>query len=1182
MGTCPSCGAAHEDGARFCASCGASLVGTCASCGAELPDGAAFCPACGTPTAPPGEVAPGGERKLVTVLFADVTGSTSLGERLDPERLREVLQTYFDAMREEIEAEGGTVEKFIGDAVMAAFGVPAAHEDDPARALRAASRMLTRLEAVNDELATRDDVRLRIRIGVNTGEVLASTSPRPGEPMVTGDAVNAAQRLQAAAEPGTIVLGERTARSVPRAALVDLGPLDLKGKAAPVRGYRLDPEVVPGTERGVPGLRAAMVGRDAEMDVLRSLYARAATEGRPSLVTVYGDAGVGKSRLTREFLAWAEGRDPAPLVLTGRCLPYGDGVAYWPLAEILKGHAGILDTDGPDLAIEKVRKLGHDLLTTQVAADPGLATAALAYTIGLPDPDAPFDEMDPQRVREEVDAAWRSFFTALAVATPTVVVIEDIHWADPVLLDLLEALADRSEGPLLFLCPSRPDLTSRRATWGGGRRAMSAISLDPLSADESQDLIQLLLSVDDLPPSVHTTMVERAEGNPFFLEEIIRRLIDDGSLVREGDRWRAAAAIAEVEIPDTVQAVLASRIDLLDAADKRILQTAAVVGRVFWPGPVAELTGTSRTDVAGGLERLQDRELVLSRSGSTLAGEREYLFKHILTRDVAYESLPRRERAGAHREVATWLETTAGERAGEFAELLAHHCGTAFELGRDLGDAVDDGVRREAHRWSLIASGNARKRLVLRKAERLAETALALAVGDAERTDALESLAKAGFALALGDVAWRYFREAMEACERVEPFDGPRAAYLCARACEIPVRWPGSMRSTLPPEADVRAVLDRGFAALPPGDSPELVRLLGLRAGLPFAYPSEDITLEELETCEAAGIEAAEAALRLGLPDLASGAFDAALGGWIAQGLYGRAEHAWNLRRAIAPQLTSVAEIGDLFAMGAWLRTLTGRYREAIEVADEGLAQVAGRGPNLEIHARGWKVVCCDRLGRWDGSIAEFAHIRDLLGDQRDAPPYYAAASFAVVSAIHARRGERVQSDALADLVTAMAAHQGTRLYPDAIKMHLARGEIDQARARPLPGGWRVMAGETLEARAQAVAAAGAWDEVPALLEQMRACAAASPWPALEAEIQRLHGRAALAAGDGVEAMTWLAAASAAYAELGCLWDQSVTDLEIAEAGDPDAAARAVSAAQVFERLRTPTHLARARALIRA
>ncbi len=1177
MGTCPNCGAAHPDGGRFCASCGASLSPACTSCGADLPDGAAFCPDCGTPTAAARAGTPTGERKLVTVLFADVTGSTTLGERLDPERLREVLETFFAAMREEIEAEGGTVEKFIGDAVMAAFGVPVAHEDDPARALRAAARMLTRLGSVNDELSARHDVRLQIRIGVNTGDVLATVNPQPGEPMVTGDVVNAAARLQAAAEPGTVVLGERTARSVPRARLIDLGNLDLKGKAEPVRAYRLAGEDVLEAERGVPGLRAPMVGRDSEMDLLRSVYARAVAERRPSLVTVYGDAGVGKSRLTREFLAWAESQTPVPLVLRGRCLPYGDGIAYWPLAEILKGHAGILDTDAPDLAIEKIRKLGHDLLTTEVTADPTLATSALAYTIGLPDPDSPLEAMDPEQVRDEVEAAWRSFFTALAGGAPTVVVVEDIHWADPVLLDLLETLADRVEGPAVFLCPSRPDLTSRRPTWGGGRRSMSAIALDPLSVDEAQHLIGLLLTVDDLPPSVHTTMVERAEGNPFFLEEIIRRLIDDGSLVRESDRWRATATIADVEIPDTVQAVLASRIDLLDPGDKRLLQAAAVVGRVFWTGPVAALGAVARTDVADAMRRLEDRELVSSRAGSTLAGEREYLFKHILTRDVAYESLPRRERVTAHRTVAGWLEATAGDRASEFSESLAYHGATAVQTAREIGDPPDEELRKSALRWTLEASRAARKRLVFAKSERLAQSALDLAADDAERTDALEALAKVMLDQTVGDLAWRYFNEAADACERVEPFDELRVARLCARACEIAQRWPGSMRGGTPPEEEVRALLERGFSALPPGDSEERIRLLGLRASWLFAFPRDDASMEELEMGETAGMEAAEAAIRLGLPNLASAVLDQANGPYLSRGLYDRAERSWLRRRKIMPQVTSVTEIGDFYAMGAWMRTVTGRYEEALALADEGIARIGGRGPNVEIHGRGWKVRALEALGRWDEAVAELDVIRGFLGDRRDAPPYFCAAAYAKVAAIHARRGERVESDMLAHIVMRMPSERGVQLYPDMLKMHLARGEVGEARARMLPDAWRTLVGDALEARARAAAAARAWDEVPALLDEMRTCAASSTWPALEAEIARLEGRTALAAGDVERGLERLTTASAAWSALGCIWDAAVTDLEMAEAGG--AASRAASAAATFERLRTPSYLARARAV---
>ena len=423
----------------------------CTACGASLPVDAAFCPACGQAVTTASRA--GEERRLVTIVFADVTGSTELGERLDPERFREVMQAYAQAMREEIEAEGGSVEKFIGDAVMAAFGVPTAHEDDPARALRAAQRMLERLERVNAELAATDEVALQIRIGVNTGDVLAAVDPAPGEAMVTGDAVNAAARLEAAAAPGQIVVAERTASSVRGFLFEDLGALELRGKARPVRAFALGAAVANAPQRGIPGLSAPMIGRDDELAIMRAVFERVIGEARPATVTIYGDAGLGKSRLTLEFLAWAERTEPAPLVLRGRCLPYGDGITYWPLAEILKGHAGILDSDPTELAIEKVRKVGRELLSADVSPDPARSAAALAYTVGLEDPDVSFVGVDPKEVRAEVHEAWRMFFSALALDGSVVVVVEDIHWADPVLLDLVEELSARAQGPILFVCP---------------------------------------------------------------------------------------------------------------------------------------------------------------------------------------------------------------------------------------------------------------------------------------------------------------------------------------------------------------------------------------------------------------------------------------------------------------------------------------------------------------------------------------------------------------------------------------------------------------------------------------------------------------------------------------------------------------------------------------------------------
>ncbi|HVF08270.1 MAG TPA: adenylate/guanylate cyclase domain-containing protein, partial [Actinomycetota bacterium] len=375
MPTCATCGTTNTGDARFCSSCGESLLSKCPSCGAELAADARFCSTCGASVSG-GTAGLVEERRVVSVLFADVTGSTTLGELLDPEQLREVMASYFGAMREEIEAEGGTVEKFIGDAVMAAFGVPAAHEDDPARALRAALRMRRRLDLVNAGLEATHGLSLQIRIGVNTGEVLASGGGAPGEPMVTGDVVNTAARLQSAAEPDEIIAADRTRRAVRGFRFGERRELRLKGKAEHVLASAL----LGGSGEVINvGLSAPMVGRDAEMELLQTMFRRTSSEHRPHLVTIYGEPGVGKSRLTHEFIRWAEAHDDAPVVVRGRCLPYGEGITYWPLSEILRGVAGIADSDTPALALDKIRALGETLVG---GADPERATAALAFTTG--------------------------------------------------------------------------------------------------------------------------------------------------------------------------------------------------------------------------------------------------------------------------------------------------------------------------------------------------------------------------------------------------------------------------------------------------------------------------------------------------------------------------------------------------------------------------------------------------------------------------------------------------------------------------------------------------------------------------------------------------------------------------------------------------------------------------------
>jgi class 3 adenylate cyclase/tetratricopeptide (TPR) repeat protein len=1153
-------------------------VHACPRCGSDLPPDARFCPACGLTL---GSHDSAEERRVVTVLFADVTGSTELGERLDPEHLREVMASYFTAMREEIEAEGGTVEKFIGDAVMAVFGVPAAHEDDPIRALRAALRMRGRLDDVNDGLMAARGVTLQIRIGVNTGEVLASVEPQPGDPMVTGDTVNVAARLQSAAEPGGILASERTARGARGFRFGEAMRLDLKGKGQPVRAMELRGGDVSIQDRGVPGLHAPMVGRDEELSLLLSMFRRSAAEGRPNLVTIYGDAGVGKSRLTSEFLLRAE-RDGATVV-RGRCLPYGEGITYWPLAEILKGYAGVLDSDSPELALEKIRKAGRELLTEDVTSDPGRATAALAFTVNVADPEFDFGSMEPREVRQEVHAGWRSFFSALAAETPLVVIVEDIHWADPALLDLLDESSERVVGAVLFVCPSRPDLAATRPAWGGGRRNHSSIALDPLTPEQADRLVHELLTIEDLPATVHARILERAEGNPFFLEEIVRQLIDEGHLVREGGRWRALDEIKRVVIPDTVQAVLAARFDLLDGQDKRVLQAAAVVGRVFWPGPVALLAHVPDEAVDASLRILEERELVLSRLTSSLARQQELIFKHVLIRDVAYESLPRRDRTDAHAAVARWIEETAGDRAGEMSELLAYHLSTAVALSRDTPGGPPEELRVAAFRWLLRASDEARRRLVVRKAQRLAEEALDLASGDLERTDALEMLAQAFFTDYAGDLAWRYFREAALTRARAEPPDGPRVARLAALGCDIAVRWPGSLRGEMPSEETVRELWDLGIAHLPPGDTEERIRLLGIRAGWPFAFSPEGYSVADLEELEAAGLQGAEMALRMGLPNRASAAYDQALGPWIAVGWYGRAIPVWERRSKIAQEVTDILELGDLYAMGAWIHYEIGRYGRALEIADAGLEEITGRGPSVELHVRAWRMAALCRSGRWDEALEEFAAIEEML-KERDDPPYFATHAFAMAGMIHERRGERVESDRLLAAILRMVTDNSGRLYPSLLRFLVVRGDLGQAKSLRRPQNWAVHAGDALEGEAERLAATKGWNDAADLVAEMRELAQTADAPAVAAFADRLEGRAALAAGELDEAQGTLEHAAAGFETVDAPWERALTELDLARvsstAGRSEETATWVArAAATFDALRDTEGAAAARAL---
>jgi class 3 adenylate cyclase/tetratricopeptide (TPR) repeat protein len=629
------------------------------------------------------------ERKLATALFADLVDSTGLGEQ-DPERTRALLERFYDAMAAEIAAAGGTVEKFAGDAVMAVFGAPAAQEDHAERALHAALSMQRRLSELFGST-------LQLRIGVNTGEVVVG-EPRVGSSFVTGDAVNVANRLEQAASAGEVLAGERTVASARGAfEFSEQRGVDAKGKSEPIACRSVLRSLTLMRPRGLVALPGAFVGRESELDLLKATYRRSVDLATPHLVTILGDAGVGKTRLVRELWQWLAEQETAPRLRTGRCLPYGHA-AYWAMGEVLKEEFDIRESDPQETVAQR---LGDRPVL-------GLALGREASP-----------ESHPAAVREQLYSAFVSFFEELARDRPAIVLVEDLHWAEEPLLDLLERVVREVRGPLTVIATSRPELVATRPGWSAGSRNASSIWLEPLAARDATRM------VEELPPRMRELVVTRAEGNPFFVEELVSALVDRGTLVRAPGGWQLDGDANWEDVPDTVQALLAARIDLLDDDAKEALQAAAVIGRAFWVRPLESLLG--RTPA---LPALENRDFVTRRSSSSMEGDVEYAFRHALTREVAYASLPKARRAHLHARFADWLEEAGGGR-DEHAQLLAHHFAEAVRPeDADLAWAGDEEtparLRGQALRWLKRAGALAISRYELEDGVELLERAVSL------------------------------------------------------------------------------------------------------------------------------------------------------------------------------------------------------------------------------------------------------------------------------------------------------------------------------------------------------------------------------------------------------------------------------------------------------------------------
>ena len=724
--TCPACGAIEQAGARFCSACGTALQVVCPNCGETQSLSAAFCANCGSPLRddPAKRTAVGErqERRVVTILFADLVGSTALGERLDPEDVRAVQSGLFETVNAEIERFGGVTEKFVGDAVLAVFGIPRAHEDDPERAVRAGLAAQSAFTSFAATIADRHGVDVSLRIGINTGDVVAGRDGAArGELMVSGDAVNVAARLQQAAEPGQVLVGARTRRATSRSvAYGDEQRIDAKGKSSPLAAWAAEAVALDGAQRGVPGLSAPFIARSDELAILTAVIKRAVRERAPQLVTLLGAAGVGKSRLLAELVSQL----PETQLLEGRCVSYGEDVTYRPLAEAIKTHAGLLDSDPSVTAREKVQRHVQQV----VGADTERVLAPILWTIGLELPVG----LSTGEVTQSLEEAWRSYLAQLANGRPTILAIEDVHWASPALLDLIERLAESlTDAPMVIACTSRPELLELRPNWGAGMHNATTLTLAPLAPDDASDLVNALLGRDTALETLGRRVLEQAEGNPFFVEEMLAMLIDRKALVRANGNWHVDDDLAELPLPDSVHGVIAARIDLLAAVDRDALRRASVVGRVFWPPAVGMNDESTNPLVARGL---------VAERTSSLSGMREFGFKHALTRDVAYASVPRAERRTLHRRVAEWIQEMAPDRGLEVAELAAHHYAQALAYGED-----DAALKQRAAEVFLTAGEGALQRASLTSASRHLERALDLATTPRLRGATLIGLAKIAF-----------------------------------------------------------------------------------------------------------------------------------------------------------------------------------------------------------------------------------------------------------------------------------------------------------------------------------------------------------------------------------------------------------------------------------------------------
>jgi class 3 adenylate cyclase/tetratricopeptide (TPR) repeat protein len=1070
---CPSCGQENPEGFRLCGMCGASL--------AAAPE-------------PPRE-----ERKVVTVLFADLVGFTSRAEQLDPEDVRGMLSPYYQQLRGELERHGGTVEKFIGDAVMAVFGAPVAHEDDPERAVRAAL-------AIRDWISEHAE-DLSARVAVNTGEALVTLGARPseGEGMVAGDVVNTTARLQAAAPVNGILVGEATYRATRTA--IEYGehePVAAKGKAEPVPVWHaLEARSRFGTDVD-QAPRTPLLGRERELDALRDALERARTEREIQLVTLVGVPGIGKSRLVSELFRVVDD-DPELIVWRqGRSLPYGEGVSLWALGEMVKAQAGILESDSPDEAEAKLGRTVRDVAPEE--AD--WVEMHLRPLVGL----ATGVESTGDR-QGEAFTAWRAFFEGLGERGPVVLVFEDLQWADEGLLDFIDHLVDWATGvPILVVCTARPELLTRRPGWGGGKSSAVTLSLSPLSENDTARLVHALLDRAVLPVETQSAVLSRAGGNPLYAEEFARMVAERGT---DG----------ELALPESLQGMIAARLDALPAEQKALLQDAAVVGKVFWLGAVAALGDGKPRSLETDLHALERKEFIRRERRSSVGGENEYAFRHVLMRDVAYGQIPRGRRAEKHRRTAEWTESLSADRSEDRAEMLAHHYGAALDYQRASGQPVDDLVDRA--------------RIALADAGDRASTLLAFAAAAKFYGRALELWPRDGddrpyLLFRLGQA--RHFAEDEGVDELTEAREGLVASGDLERAAECDVIVAEMIWRRLRRE-EALARLEQARALL--ADRPPTRAKGFVESGISRILMLENRNGEAIRI----GREALAIADALDLDDLRSMTLNNV---GVARANLGDLGGVSDLEKSIAigRQINSPRDIGRGLTNLAAVRGQNGDIGEMRQLIDDALATSRrfGLGGSL-VWLTAEKAIGDHIVGDWDSALAI---ANDFITAREQGQPQY------MESAVRSIRGEillaRGDTPAALDderraLELARAAHDPQALWPAATaaaRVLLLAGARNEALslAEECVAFWRSDAGTGFPLYDWAIRLAwvmlwlGRGTELRDLASSVRVKTRWQP------------AAVAVARGD-------LDDAAAALAEIGATTEEAFAHLYAAEAGGP-------------------------------